>query len=127
MLEKYEICKAMFHNFDYSKFFSGKATEQMAIIPAAMNRILEQEDGKNKFLKIVMELAKAFALSVPHEKALAIRDEVGFFQVIRAQILKHTQTTGKASEETDSAIRQIVSEAIGSKGVVIKLQMNTSN
>ncbi len=118
MLEKYEVCKTMFHNFDYSKFFSGKATEQTTIIPAAMNHILSQEDGKNRYLKIVMELSKAFALSVPHEKALSIRDEVGFFQVIRAQILKHTQTSGKASEETDSAIRQIVSQAISSKGVV---------
>lgn len=104
MLEKYEICKAMFHSFDYSKFFSGKATEQTAIIPAAMNHILSQEDGKNRYLKIVMELSKAFALSVPHDKALTIRDEVGFFQVIRAQILKHTQTSEKTSEETDSAI-----------------------
>jgi type I restriction enzyme R subunit len=118
MLEKYEICKAMFHNFDYSKFFFGKATEQTAMIPAAMNHILEQEDGKNRFLKAVMELSKAFALSVPHEKALALRDEIGFFQVIRAQILKHTQTSGIASEETDSAIRQIVSQAISSRGVL---------
>jgi type I restriction enzyme, R subunit len=118
LLEKYEICKAMFHSFDYSKFFSGKATEQTAIIPAAMNHILEQEDGKDRFLKAVMELSKAFALSVPHENALAIRDEVGFFQVIRAQILKHTETSGRTSDETESAIRQIVSQAISSKGVV---------
>jgi type I restriction enzyme, R subunit len=80
MLEKYEICKAMFYNFDYSMFFLGKSTEQTAIIPAAMNHILEQDDGKNRFLKAVMELSKAFALSVPHEKALDIRDEVGFFK-----------------------------------------------
>jgi type I restriction enzyme R subunit len=118
MLDKYDRCKAMFSNFDYSKFFSGNATEQTAIIPAAMNYILSQEDGKNRFVKAVMDLSKAFALSVPHDKALEIRDDVGFFQVIRAQIVKYTQTTGRPSEEVDSAIRQIVSEAIGSQGIV---------
>jgi type I restriction enzyme R subunit len=79
----------MFSNFDYSKFLSGNATEQTAIIPAAMNYIVSQEDGKNRFVKAVMDLSKAFALSVPHGKALEIRDDVGFFQVIRAQISTH--------------------------------------
>jgi len=83
-----------------------------------MNHILSQEDGKNRFLKVFMELSKAFALSVPHEKAREVRDDVGFFQVVRAQIIKYTPTSGRASEETDSAIRQIVSQAISSKGVV---------
>lgn len=121
MEEKYEICKEMFHKFDYSKFFTGKSSERIAVLPAAMNHILSLEDGKNRFLKGIMELSKAFALSVPHEKAINIRDEVGFFQAVRAQIMKFTPPEDgkqKDPEQLDSAIRQIVSQAIGSKGVV---------
>ncbi|MDG6996151.1 MAG: type I restriction endonuclease subunit R [Nitrososphaerota archaeon] len=118
MMEKYEICKAMFHRFDYSKFFTGKATEKISVVPAALEHILAQDDGKNRFLKNVMELSKAFALSVPNEKALKIRDELGFFQAIRAQIVKYTPSDTRAPAEIDTAIRQVVSEAIGAQGIV---------
>jgi type I restriction enzyme R subunit len=121
MEEKYEVCRAMFHKFDYSKFFTGKSSEKIAVLPAAMNHILSLEDGKNRFLKVIMELSKAFALSVPNEKAIRIRDEIGFFHAVRAQIMKFTPPEAgneKDPEQLDSAIRQIVSQAIGSKGVV---------
>jgi type I restriction enzyme, R subunit len=120
MEEKYEVCKAMLHRFDYSRFLTGRASERISVLPSAMNHILSQEDGKNRFLKAVMELSKAFVLSVPREEAIRIRDEVGFFQAVRAQIVKYTPPDGasKSPDELDSAIRQIVSEAIGSTGVI---------
>jgi len=80
--------------------------------------ILEQEDGQQRFLKAVTDLAKAFALAVPQESALAIRDELGFFQAIKAAITKHTVVSGKNQEDLDTAIRQIISRAVASDQVV---------
>lgn len=117
-LEKFEIVAAMFHGFDYSKFLAGTAQQRLAGIPAAMEHILKQEDGKKRFVQAVSELSKAFALAVPNEKALVRQDHVGFFQAVRSGLAKATVTEGKTVEELDSAIRQIVSRAVASEKVV---------
>ncbi|MCH8247598.1 MAG: type I restriction endonuclease subunit R [Bacteroidetes bacterium] len=118
MIEKYEIVQAMFHGFDFSAFFTGSQTERLSVIPRAIEHVLQQEDGKERFLKAVNELSKAFALSVPHPEALRIRDDVGFFQTIRAGIMKATTPGKKTTEELDTAIRQIVSQAVSGEGIV---------
>lgn len=118
MLEKYEVVSAMFHGFNYSKFITGAPSERLAIIPAAMEHILSQEDGKTRLLQAVTELSKAFALSVPNKGALNIKDDVGFFQAIQSAIAKNTQIPGRTEEELDSAVRQIVSKAISSDEVI---------
>jgi len=64
---------------------------------------------------------KAFALAVPHERALAIRDEVGFFQAVRAAFAKATPIDGKTQEELDSAVRQLVSKAVVPVGEVVDI------
>lgn len=118
MLEKFEIVSAMFHGFDYSLFVIGTPAERISIIPAAIEHILVQQDGKERLLQAVTELSRAFALAVPQEKALEIKDEVGFFQVIRSAIAKNTRVPGKTQEELDTAIRQIVSKAVSSDEVI---------
>jgi len=118
MLEKYEVVSAMFHGFDYSRFFTGTPAERISIIPAAIEHILVQPSGKERLLQAVTELSKAFALSVPHEKTLEINYEVGFFQAVRSAIAKNTRVPGKTQEELDTAIRQIVSKAITSDEVI---------
>ena len=118
MQEKYEIVAAMFHGFDYSAYIHGKPRERLTIIAEAMEHVLAQEDGKQRFMKAIVELSKAFALAVPHEKALDVRDDVGFFQAVRAAIAKATPTEGKPEEDLDTAIRQIVSRAVASDEVV---------
>ena len=118
MLEKYEILVNLFHGFNYEKFFSGTPKEKMALIPAAIDHVLKQDDGKERLLKYVTELSQAFALAVPNEAALKIRDEVGFFQAVKASLAKTTITTGKTEEQLDSAIKQIVSKAIATDNVV---------
>lgn len=118
MQEKYEIVINLFHGFDYSQFFNGTPTERLSVMPAAMNHILAQPDGQQRFVKAVTDLAKAFALVIPHESALAIRDEVGFFQALKAAFVKHTVVGGKSQEDIDTAIRQIVSRVIASDQVV---------
>ncbi len=118
MLSKYENVTALLDGFDYSLFFTGTATQRISIIPAAMDHILGLEDGQQQFIQAVNELAKAFALCSSSDEAIAIRDEVGLFQAIRAAFVKHTTTGGKSPEDIDTAIRQIVSNAVASDQVV---------
>ena len=118
LLAKHEVIRAMFHGFDYSKYFSGRSsTERMRVIPAALEHILTLDDGKKRFMQAVSELSQAFALAVPHESALAIRDEVGFFQMLRAAFAKSTPVEGKTPEQLDAAVRQIISKAVSSDEV----------
>jgi type I restriction enzyme R subunit len=118
LLAKYEVVEAMFHKFDYSSFFNGAPQDRVRIIPAAMEHILKLEDGKNRFLKAVAEVSKAFALAVPNEKALGIREKVGFFQAVRAAFIKNTELEGRAPKDLDLAVSQLVSRAVSSDEVV---------
>jgi len=119
MMEKYEIVVSMFHGFDYAAFLHVEPSERMAGIAAAMEHILTLEDGKKRYLEAVTALSKAFALAVPHEEAIKIRDDVGFFQEVRSGLAKATvEGTGKTPEDLDTAIRQLVSRAVAPEGVV---------
>jgi type I restriction enzyme R subunit len=118
MLEKYEIVRGLFHGFDYSIAFRGTPLQRLSIIPPAIEHVLKQENGKDRCLKYVTELSHAFALAVPHEEALKIRNDVGFFQTVRASIAKSTIMPSKQQADLDFAVRQIVSKAIVAEGVV---------
>jgi len=118
MLEKFEVVAAMFHGFDYSKYLTGMPAERVKVVPNAIEHVLQEEDGKNRYMVAVSALSRAFALSVPHEKALAIRDHVKFFQVVRAGLAKHTTDESKAPEMLDAAVRQIVSRTVASDEVI---------
>ncbi len=118
MLEKYEICCAMFHGFDYSTWVTGSAVERLKLLPDASEHILSLENGKERFIQAVKELSEAFALSVPHEEAIRIRDDVQFFQTIRTALTKRSAPRSQSDEELDNAIRQIVSKAVSSEEVI---------
>ena len=118
MLEKYEICRGLFHGFDWSRWTTGSPQERVSQLPAAQEHILGQEEGKPRLLRSVMELSQAFALAVPHEEALRIRDDVGFFQAVRAVLVKSAPEDRKTDEELNLAIRQIISKAMVSDEVV---------
>jgi type I restriction enzyme R subunit len=118
MQEKYEVCRGLFHRFDWSKWLTGTAQERLSVLPGAQEHILAQEDGKNRLLRAVTELSQAFALAVPHEEALRIRDDVGFFQAVRAVLAKSLAGERRTDEELEHAIRQIISKAVTSDGVI---------
>lgn len=119
MLEKYEIVVSMFHGFDYISLLHVNSAKRLAGISAAMEHILQLEKGEKRYLTEVTALSKAFALAVPQEAALRIRDEVGFFQEVRAGLAKATvEGKGKTLEEMDTAVRQLVSRAVASEGIV---------
>jgi len=118
MLEKYEVCRGLFHGFGWSLWITGKPQDRLSLLPAAQEHILAQTDGKPRLLRAVTELSQAFALAVPHEEALSIRDDVGFFQAVRAVLAKSVPGDKKTDEELEHAIRQIISKAMVSDEVV---------
>jgi len=119
MLEKFEIVEQMFNGFDYKKYFSADTRSKLTIILEAQEHILGLEDGKNRYTKQVALLSQAFALSVPNLKAMEIKDEVGFFQAVKARLTKFEPVgSGKSDAEIETAIRQIVDKAVVSEGIV---------
>jgi len=118
MLEKYEVCCGLFHGFDWSPWTKGSAQDRLSMLPAAQEHVLALDDGKPRLLRSVTELSQAFALAVPHDESLRIRDDVGFFQAVRAVLAKGVAGERKTDEELDHAIRQIISKAVSSDEVV---------
>ncbi|NLB76599.1 MAG: type I restriction endonuclease subunit R [Crenarchaeota archaeon] len=119
MQEKYEIVKAFYTGFDYKSFFEAPKERKMPIMIEAMEHVLAQEKGKERYLEQSGLLIKAFALAVPHPDAIAIRDDVGFFQAIRAAIVKTGEDGQKRKpEDLDLAIKQIISKAVISDRVI---------
>jgi type I restriction enzyme R subunit len=118
-LRRYEICRNFYFGFDYSKWITGTAGEKLALLPAAQEKILEQERGKERYLEEVMGLSKAYALAASHEAAMARCDEVGFFQAVRAALAKGgIGGGGRSTDEMEHAIRQLVARAVAAEGVV---------
>jgi type I restriction enzyme R subunit len=119
MQEKHEIACDMLHGFNWDKWDTGTGTERLALIPAGQEHILKQEDGKKRFIKVVSDLSKAFALSAGTDAAAELRDDVSFFQAIQIALMKRTGASGKSPEEMDAAIRQLVAKAIVANGEII--------
>ena len=118
MLEKYEICCGLFYGFDRSKWVTGTPQERLSLLPAAQEHILSQENGKDRCVQSVRELSQAFALAVPNEEALSIRDDVAFFQAVQSVLAKRAPADARPEEELDHAVRQIISRAVASEGVI---------
>jgi len=132
MMEKYEVVKAMFHDFDYHRFFAADTHQKLGIILEAQEHILARDENsigvsgqehktegvKERFIKEVMALSQAFAIAVPSEASMEIRDEVGFFQAIKARLVKFEPEGALGTENIGSAIRQIVDQALVAEGVV---------
>ena len=118
MLEKYEICCGLFHGFDRSDWINGTPAERLGLLPAAQEHVLAQENGKDRCVRAVRELSQAFALAVPHEETTRIRDDVAFFQAVRSVLAKRATVDARPEEDLDHAVRQIISRAVASEGVV---------
>ena len=119
MLEKYEVVLQFFHGFSYKPFFTAPQDLKMPIMIDAMQHILKQDKGKERYLEQSGLLLKAFALAIPHEDAIKIRDDVGFFQAVRSAIIKTTDGRSQTEiEDMDLAIKQIISKAVISDRVI---------
>ncbi len=119
MLEKHGVAGDMLHGLKWSKWTTGTSAQRLALIPAGQERILAQDDGKQRFVQVVTELSRAFALCAASDEATAIRDDVSYFQAIQAALNKQTGGSRKTPEQLDAAVRQLVSKAITTDGQVI--------
>ena len=118
MLEKHEVVEQMFIGYDYKSYFSSDTAQKLQILLGAQNFILESETLKNRFLKEIGLLSKLFALSIPSAEADKIKDEVAFFQAVKSRINKFSSNGVKSDYEVETAIKQIVDEALSSDGVI---------
>lgn len=120
MLEYYEAIEYQLRHFDWKKFFTLTPEDKLKYIPLIVDYIFSQENGEQAFVDNTKNLLKAFAISVPHEKAIAIRDNVALFQAIKARLVKISDKNegGKSNAEIETAIKQIISEAITADKVV---------
>ena len=119
LFEKMEVVRQMFHGFEYKRFFSAGTSEKLSIILQAEEWVLALDRGKDRFVKEATALSKVFALAVPHEEALALSEEIAFFQAVRARLLKFEGGDPDPKKTRyETAIRQIVNQAVESTEVV---------
>jgi type I restriction enzyme R subunit len=119
IVEEPEAYYANSFKFNYQRFFKVEAKEKLSIILQAEEHILGLQEGKARFTREVTLLSQAFALSIPHEKAMEIKDDIAFFQAVKARLVKFEQTgTGKSDIEIETTIKQIVDEALSSDKVI---------
>jgi type I restriction enzyme R subunit len=118
MKEKFEIIEQMFNGFDFKAFFKVDTAQKLQVLLGAQNFILSDIKLKERYLKEVTLLSKLFAMSIPSPDAAAIKDEVAFFQAVKARINKFTGSGVKSDYEVETAIKQIVDNALSSDGVI---------
>jgi len=132
MLEKYEIVRAMFHGLHYLDALDGTAQERLSMMAAAIEWILSRQqewaatettpEGKKqahrRYADAVLSLSRAFALASCSDEAREIREEVGFFQAVRAALAKSSATNGSSRQDRELAVQQIISRSVISTEIV---------
>lgn len=119
MLEKLDVIQGMLHRFEYRPFFSADTREKLRLILETEDYILGLPRGKDRFINEVTILSRAYAIAVPHHEALDARDEISFFQAIKARLTKFDVTgEGRSDAEMETTIRQVVDQALVPDGVV---------
>lgn len=119
MLEKLEVVSALYHGFAYENYFEADTSQKLALILAAEDHILGLDDGKKRYINEVTALSQAFAIAIPHEQALDAKDEVAFFQAVKARLSKFDSTGGgKTNEDIETTIRQVIDRALVSEQVI---------
>jgi len=119
MLEKLEVVSQLFHGFAYEDYFAADTTKKLSLILAAEDHILGLEDGKKRFINEVSALSKSFAIAIPHEQAMDVKEEVAFFQAVKARLIKFNSTgSGRSDEEIETTIRQVIDQALVSEKVI---------
>ncbi|MDV6346493.1 type I restriction endonuclease subunit R [Nitrosomonas sp. Is35] len=118
MLEKLELVAAMYHGFAYEDYFAADTSRKLALILAAEDHILGLDDGKKHYINEVTALSQAFAIAIPHEQALDVKEEVAFFQAVKARLAKFDSSGGKTDEDIETTIRQVIDRALVSEQVI---------
>jgi type I restriction enzyme R subunit len=119
MLEKLEIVSQMYHRFEYETYFEADTSKKLSMILSAEEHILGLDNGKKRYINEVTALSKAFAIAIPHDQAMDAKDEVSFFQAVKARLAKFDGTgSGRTNEEIETTIRQVIDKALVSEQVI---------
>lgn len=119
MLEKLEVVSNMYHDFNYEDYFEADTSKKLSMILAAEEHILGLKDGKKRYINEVTAMSKAFAIAIPHDKAMDAKDEISFFQAVKARLAKFDITdSGKTDEEIETTIRQVIDKALVTEKVI---------
>jgi type I restriction enzyme R subunit len=119
MLEKLEVVSQMYHGFEYKSYFEADTSKKLSMILAAEEHILGLEDGKKRYINEVTALSKSFAIAIPNDQAMAVKNEVSFFQAVKARLAKFDFTgSGKTDEEIETTIRQVIDKALVTEQVI---------
>lgn len=119
MQEKLEVVANMYHGFAYAHYFSADTSKKLSTILGAEEHILGVEDGKKRYINEVTLLSQAFAIAIPHDDAMAVKDEVAFFQAVKARLAKFDGTgAGNTDEAIETTIRQVIDQALVSEQVI---------
>lgn len=119
MLEKMEVVSQMYHGFEYEAYFEADISKKLSLILAAEEHILGLDDGKKRYINEVTALSKAFAIAIPHDQAMDAKDEVSFFQAVKARLAKFDGAgSERTDEEIETTIRQVIDKALVSEQVI---------
>mgnify|MGYP002623285573 CR=1 FL=1 len=119
MQEKLEVVEQMLHGLDYQQYFAENTSGKLSWILKTEDFILGLEDGKKRFVNEMTALGKAFAIAIPNEQAMDVKDEVAFFQAVKARLCKFNQSgNGRNDEEIETTIRQVIDQALVSEKVI---------
>ena len=119
MLEKLEVVSNMYHGFAYEHYFDADTSQKLSLILAAEEHVLGLDDGRKRYINEVTALSQAFAIAIPHEQAMDVKDEVAFFQAVKARLAKFDGTgEGLSHSEIETTIRQVIDQALVSEHVV---------
>lgn len=118
MLEKLEVVSQMYHGFGYEAFFDADTSQKLSLILQAEDHILGLEDGRKRYIENVTALSKAFAIAIPHEQAMDAKDEIAFFQAVKARLTKFESAGSDRDFDAETAIKQVIDQALVSNQVV---------
>ena len=118
MLEKLEVVSGMYHGFAYEQYFASDTRGKLSLILEAEEHILGLEDGKKRYIEEVSALSQAFAIAIPHELAMDVKDEVAFFQAVKARLVKFESGETRSDEEIETTIRQVIDQALVTEQVI---------
>jgi type I restriction enzyme R subunit len=106
--------------FNYKRFLIVDSKEKLSIILQAEEHILGLQDGKERFIREVSLLSQALSLCITREEVQSFLPEVAFFQSVKARLVKFGGGggSGKSDIDIETAIKQIVDEALSSDKVI---------
>lgn len=130
--EWFERVADVFHGFEYRHALSGSPQQKLAALAGGLDWVLkwqEQESAKESdpdkkkrahraYEGMVLNLGRAFALAAASNTASEVRDEIGFFQAVKAALVKTDGKGGIAGNERAFAIRQLIDRAVASSEIV---------